>query len=114
MINGPTKQELGKLLKLHKFATIVFCFVIFSVLFMFYLFLRPIILEEYCMSRAREEASKYKEYLIEPPKDLVEAYKDKPYIIDENSQPSPYYVELLKCELKLSKKLYPFLHIIKP
>lgn len=111
MINFPNKKEIIKLQKSQKFALFVFSFVIFIVLFILYLFARPIILEEYCMPRAQEAAKKYSQYLIEPPKDLIEAYKSRPYLIDEHSQPSPYYVELLRCELKLSKRLYPFLHL---
>lgn len=109
MKNLPNKKEIIKLLKLQKLALVFFSIVIFIALFILFLFLRPIILEEYCVSRASAAAKKNTEYLVEPPEDLIKAYKDEPNIINEHSQPSPYYVELLRCELKLSKKLYPFL-----
>lgn len=76
-----------------------------------YLLARPIILEEYCMPKAHEAAKQYSQFLIEPPQDLIIAYKHRPYIISEDTQPTPYYVELLRCELRLNKRLYPFLHL---
>lgn len=76
-----------------------------------YVLARPIILEEYCMPKAQEAAKQYSQLLIEPPQDLIIAYKQRPYVISKDSQPTPYYVELLRCELRLSKRLYPFLHL---
>ncbi len=111
MTTGPNKLELFRLRKMQKFIWISLVFAGIVVLFILYLSARPIILEEYCMPKAEEEAKKYSKFLVEPPQDLIEAYKNRPEIIDANSQPSPYYVELLRCELKLSKRLYPFLHL---
>lgn len=110
MKSSPTKQELRYLNKIHKAMWIfIGCFG-FIAIFAIYIFAGAIIIDEYCTRKALKETKYYGESLIKPPKDLIEVYKNYPDIINENSQPTPYYVEFLRCKLKTSKQLYPFIH----
>lgn len=111
MKNDPTKSQFKFLQKIYNIVWIIMGIFSLIVIVVGYLFARPIILEEYCMPKAREEAKKYKEIFAKPPEDLLDEYKNRPEIINKNSQPTRYYVELLRCELSLSKRLYPFLHL---
>ncbi len=98
------EKELPNLKRISKLALIIlFTFLIFILGIIFYL-LRPIQIEEYCNSKAKEITGNNSNVLVEPSEKELKNY---PNLMSKGDKITRYYREFLNCRM-YQKSFYLF------